>query len=329
MPDRLRRIPDGETGHRLLFTTFQAGVFAPSPTLMYEFVHNAPVVKNDYTPEQIEEGIAKLANSAPLNTGYDEMAIASYAVFKKLKDEGVLNKAMRLQVSIPTPPNVITPFVQAVFQAKVEPIYQAALNRALRKMQDEIPHSELAIQIDLAVDTAFWEGFEWFKPWFGDGNLEKVRQYTVDYIIRMIGQVDEDVELGIHNCYGDMEHRHWKEPESLATVVERGLQIFEKSPHKINFFHAPVAKSALDHLDSYFAPLKDLVPALKKHNTELYLGVIHYNDMSATRKMIDAATTVLGDYPFGVATECGWGRTPPEQIEDIMKMSTEVSQPVM
>lgn len=195
MPDRLRRIPDGETGHRLLFTTFQAGVFAPSPTLMYEFVHNAPVVKNDYTPEQIEEGIAKLANSAPLNTGYDEMAIASYAVFKKLKDEGVLNKAMRLQVSIPTPPNVITPFVQAVFQAKVEPIYQAALNRALRKMQDEIPHSELAIQIDLAVDTAFWEGFEWFKPWFGDGNLEKVRQYTVDYIIRMVSQAGQATKI--------------------------------------------------------------------------------------------------------------------------------------
>jgi hypothetical protein len=126
-----------------------------------------------------------------------------------------------------------------------------------------------------------------------------------------------------------MEHRHWLEPKSLAIVVERGLRIFEKSPHKINFFHAPVAKSAIDNLDAYFAPLKEMVPKFKEHGTDLYLGVVHYEDMAMTKKMIEAATKALGDFPFGVATECGWGRTPPEQIENIMEISTAVSQPVL
>lgn len=125
-----------------------------------------------------------------------------------------------------------------------------------------------------------------------------------------------------------MEHRHWAEPTSLTVIVERGLRVIGKSPHLINFFHCPVPKSAVDNLDAYYAPLEDLVPKLKEHGTELYLGVIHYDDMATTKKMIEAAGKVLGNFPFGIASECGWGRTPPEQITEIMKMSTELSQPV-
>lgn len=118
------------------------------------------------------------------------------------------------------------------------------------------------------------------------------------------------------------------EPKSLAVVTERGLRIFEKSPHPINFFHCPVPKSAVDNLDAYLEPLKELVPKFKEHNTDLYLGVVHYDDRATTQKMIEAAQRVLGDFPFGVATECGWGRTPSEQVDDIMKISTEVSEPL-
>ena len=118
------------------------------------------------------------------------------------------------------------------------------------------------------------------------------------------------------------------EPKSLAAVVERSLRIYEKTSHTIDFFHCPIAKSALDNLDAYLEPLKELIPKFKEHNTDLYLGVVHYDDKPATEKMIEAAKRALGDYPFGVATECGMGRTPPEQISDILKLSAEVSEPV-
>ena len=126
-----------------------------------------------------------------------------------------------------------------------------------------------------------------------------------------------------------MEHRHWKEPESLANVTERGLGVFEKSPHPVNFFHLPVPKSAMDRLDSYYEPLKMLIPKFKEHGTELYLGVVHENDMEGTEKRIQAAKKVFGDFDFGVGTECGWGRTPPEDIDSIMEISTKVSEPVL
>lgn len=331
LPHRLKRLPDGETGSRIAFTYFQSFIFQSSPDIMTQFVYNTPVdSRTDFTLQQLDEGIEKLKKAGPLETGYDEKAIESFHVFKKLRDEQVIPKATRFQVSVPTFANVLAPFVQKMFQPQVEPVYEEALFRAMRKIQDSIPHQDLAIQIDLAVDTAYWEGVEMFKPWFGDGNVEEVRSYIVDYVVRMIDQVDKDVEVGLHNCYGDMQHRHWLEPKSLRAVVDRALRVFDKSSHNINFFHCPVAKSAIDNLEEYFAPLRELVPMLKEHGTDLYLGLIHYDDMAATRKMMEAAQKVLdGKYEFGVATECGWGRTSPDEIEDIMKMSRDVSQPVV
>lgn len=208
-PGGLKRIPDGETGQRQQFTTFQAQVFGAYPPMLTEFIHNAPINTREFTPEQIDEGIEAL-KKAGIKTGYDDAALESYATFRKLRDQGVIPKGVRFQVCLPTVANVILPFVQRAFQERVERIYEEALFNALRRIQDEIPHQDLAIQIDTAADTAFWEatnsetvkensGLAWFQPWWqGD-----VKQYYTEYLQRFIAQVDQDVELGIHNCYGE------------------------------------------------------------------------------------------------------------------------------
>ena len=192
MPNRLLRIPDGETNQRINFTMWQMGVLARSPSLLNVFVNNAPVEAKTFSPQEIDQGIEKLQEGGPLETGYDQAAIESYAIFKELRDEGVLPQGTKFQVCIPTAANILAPFVQPMFQARVEPIYEEALFRAMRKIQDNIPHNDLAIQIDLAVDTAYWEGVDIYKPWFG-GN---VKEYTVEYILKMISQVDQDVDVG-------------------------------------------------------------------------------------------------------------------------------------
>lgn len=73
---------------------------------------------------------------------------------------------------------------------------------------------DLSIQIDLAVDTMFWENLEMYRPWFyhNDRELVERKQYIVDYIVRMVSQVDKDVEVGIHNCYG-------KKPRALCCKI--------------------------------------------------------------------------------------------------------------
>ena len=126
-----------------------------------------------------------------------------------------------------------------------------------------------------------------------------------------------------------MEHRHWKEPESTATVTQRGLAIFEKSSHPINFFHLPVPQSAMERLDEYYEPLKQMLPKLKEKSTDLYLGLVIENDLEGTKKRIDAAKKVLGDVDFGVATECGFGRMDKKELPSVFSISMEVSEPVV
>lgn len=95
--------------------------------------------------------------------------------------------------------SVVSIFIRPAYQPKVYPIYEEALVRALQNIQEGIPHEDLSIQLDLAIDTAFYEGV-YFDPWF-KGTFD-VKEYVVDTILRMVKHIDADVELGIHNCYG-------------------------------------------------------------------------------------------------------------------------------
>nr|OQO25258.1 hypothetical protein B0A51_07039 [Rachicladosporium sp. CCFEE 5018] len=325
LPNRLKRMPDGETGSRNYFTGWQ---FAKLPKYIQQKSDlGRPIPTVPMTPQEVEDALKTLHSAGPLETGYDVAAIDSYETFARLKREGVVSKLTRFQVCIPTAANVLGPHVRAELQAATEPIYEAALYKALRNIQDAIPHDELAIQIDSAVDTAYWEGVLW-KPYFGGGDLHAVRERIVEYTFRMIEQIDSDVEVGIHNCYGDIEHAHFMEPTSLTAVIERTVRTMAKMSRPLNFVHFPVPRSANDNLESYCAPLKDMLPMLKQHKTDLYLGVIHPSDVSSTERMIEAANKILDGYPFGIATECGWGRISSEQVEEILGLSKAVSKPL-
>jgi len=194
LPGRLKRIPDGETGNRSYFTAFQFAAFSSLPQCMVSFALNKAAAAQDIPQAEVEENTARLCN-LHIDTGYDDAAISSYAIFKRLKVEGVVPKPTRFQVCLPTGANVVIALHQQYREAGFE-VWEAGLFRAMRKIQDEIPAEELSIQIDLAVDTAFWEGV-YEKPWFDDA-----KEGSLQYILRMIEQVDEGVELGVHNCYG-------------------------------------------------------------------------------------------------------------------------------
>lgn len=210
MPDRLRRVPDGETGARDYFVRFQGSFFSAVPEILNQFdsasSHAVNVTSNGSTTAQIAEAVKKLRQSKP-ETGYDTAAIESYEVFKHMREQGVIPRDVRFQVCLPGIANVLIPFVQPDFQAAVEPVYEEALFRAMRNIQDQIPHEDLAIQIDLAMETGLWEDV--YPPWFCKDNMDsdKRKNYIVDFIIRMFEQVEQDVELGVHNCYGESGFR--------------------------------------------------------------------------------------------------------------------------
>jgi len=71
--------------------------------------------------------------------------------------------------------------------------------------------------------------------------------------------------------------------------------------------------------DAYFAPLAGLNLSPK---TKLYLGLVHDSDgVEGTKKRIGVAAKYARD--FGIATECGFGRRPPETIPNLLKIHAE------
>jgi hypothetical protein len=51
-------------------------------------------------------------------------------------------------------------------------------------------------------------------------------------------------------------------------------------------------------------------------DTEIFVGLIHHNDPEGDRVRMATAQKFLNT--FGVATECGWGRTDPERVSGLL-----------
>jgi hypothetical protein len=58
--------------------------------------------------------------------------------------------------------------------------------------------------------------------------------------------------------------------------------------------------------------------------TELYLGVAHAWDLEGTETRIELAKKVVKN--FGIATECGMGRTPAEEFDAVMDVLKKASR---
>jgi hypothetical protein len=308
---RLRRVPDGETGERHYWIGWQVNVLRRQPE--FELI---PPTPDAYAP------IPRFKLRTPAQTptfgalGYADAAIASYAVFKRLQQEGAVPAHWRFQVSLPTPLAVVAAFIVPDDQAAIEPLYETRLLDELDAILDTIPHDELAIQWDIAVEIGILESV--MPAYFQDR-----RAGILERLTRLGHRVPAKVELGYHLCYGDAEHRHFKQPEDLGKLVDLANVLAREVQRPLTWIHMPVPRDRAD--DGYFAPLHLLRLAPE---TELYLGLVHYTDgVEGTRQRLAAARRTIRD--FGVATECGMGRRPPETIPALLAIHAAVAEPVV
>ncbi len=307
--NRLQRIPDGETGVRTNWIGWQAGFLARNPAL--EFIPADPNVYSSLPHFKLRPGIT--ANELVFdNTGYADAALASYEVFSQLKKSGVIPVHYRFQVSLPTPLAPIVGFIAEEDQATVQPAYEKAMFADLDRIASGIPHNELAIQWDVAIEFGLLEGVAFT-------NYAHARTSVIEQLVRLGNQVPENVELGYHLCYGDAGHKHFVEPADTSKLVEVANGIAAGLKRSLNWISMPVPRNRSD--DAYFAPLK----SLQLHpETELYLGLVHLTDgVEGTRRRIEAAQHTIAD--FGVATECGFGRRPSETIPDLLRIHSAVA----
>ncbi|MSP12548.1 MAG: hypothetical protein EXR62_06280 [Chloroflexi bacterium] len=306
---RLQRLPDGETGARTSWINWQYGVLMNQPQL-----EPVPPDPHKYAP------LPQVQLRSPLPPGeiqigplgYAAAAIESYAIFAGLKQSGAIPASLRFQVSLPTPLAVVQVFIAPHDQAAVEPAYEARLLQELDEITAAVPHSELAIQWDVAVEFGILEGV--WQPAFGN-----IQPSIVARLVRIGQRVPADVELGYHLCYGDYGHRHFKQPEDTGKLVEIANAVSAAVTRPIQWIHLPVPRDRSD--DAYFTPLQHL--KLQRH-TQLYLGLAHYTDGEAgARQRIAVAQKFVPD--FGISTECGMGRRQPETIRDLLRIHAAVA----
>lgn len=305
----MRRIPDGETGTRHYFVRWQRSIF-PSEMLSPSGIFG----EADHYSGSQQEVEHVVGSLPPFKTAYDDNALESYKIFRSMREQGLIPPATRFQVSLPTPFAVITMLHEA-YQPRVEPLYEAALLSALRNIQDQIPAPDLAIQWDMALEFVLIEKIKKL-PWFGP-----VMPGILSRIARLSSAVDQGVELGFHLCYGNVENKHFIEPTDTRNMVDLVNAIMDSIEHPISWIHMPVPKDREDA--AYFAPLGDLEGRMDQ--IELYLGLVHAGDEEGTRRRIAAASRFVSR--FGVATECGLGRTPAADVPAIFEVLAAVSRP--
>ena len=312
LPGRLLRIPDGETGKRWNFVAWQHEAFASTPQIIRQLGLGSAM------PDGTEGPNAKIDVAS---IGYDDMALESYAEFCKLRDAGVIEKGVKFQVSLPTPVNTIAVCVQPPHQAEAEAVYEPKLLKAVRKIQDNIPAEDLAIQWDMAIEVLMLETVSLAAPlWesIAQAWFDPVKEGIKERVNRLTKAVDPCVQLGYHICYGDLHHRHFANPKDMSLLVEIANILPDITDRKVDWVHMPVPKDRAD--EAYFAPLKGLK---LKDETELSLGLVHAHDEEGTRKKIEVASGFVDK--FSLATECGCGRHGKEEFEDVLKIMSSVT----
>ncbi len=149
-----KRYPDGETGERTNWIRWQRHVFDNCKQM--QLVDAARLLKG-YTDGlarpfyRLNDGV-KPADIRFGQLGFADVAVASYQVFKKLRNEGVIPAGTRFQVSIPTVVALLTGFVVKEDRAKVETALEEAMGREVSTLAAAIPHRDLAVQWDVCME---------------------------------------------------------------------------------------------------------------------------------------------------------------------------------
>src|SRR5215469_12780948 len=309
---RLRRVPDGEPGGRRLWISWQYPLLRAQPFLRAD--PNAPNQTTGFLPLSLGNDV----NSSEVHfgeLGYAREARASYQDFLAAKRQGELPASVRFQISLPTPFAVIYPFCSPKDEAVIESAYEKAMLREVETVCRAIPHSDLCIQWDVCIEMVMWDG-RW--P-FIRNPFQDLRGEIEARMKRLAAAVPNDVELGLHLCYGDWEAKHFVELADAGKLTEFANLLASVIDRPITYVHMPVPIDRSD--EEYFRPLRELSLS---PTTELFLGLVHADGSEATRKRIETAVKYLPD--FGIATECGMARCrTPELVRTLLNIHAETS----
>jgi hypothetical protein len=321
VPAGLRRVPDGEPGERGNWIFFQMQKFLRSPSLVPAGPMDAVAGDYEQMPQlRLADGIDPAQMVWP-DLGYADAYLDSYATFAALRGQGVIPSDVRFQVQYPTPLASISAYVVPEQQQVLLGSYEEAMFADLDRLMAAIPHQDVAVQWDVAVEFGVLE--EAFAP----GGAQAFDAITAA-LARCVDRVPADVPAGLHLCYGDYGHQHFQQPQSLAMQVRVLNAVAAAAGRTVSFVSFTVPQYQRDA--SYFAPLGDVAAV---PGTELNFALVPYHPADQAPgttaeqvRLIDTglAASPGGSRPWGVSTECGMGRVDREDIPVLLDLHREI-----
>jgi len=311
---RAPRIPDGETGERLEWMGWLEPLFSTHP----QFENTGESVFRGYTSYKYRARAGIPLDAVRFgNLRHAAIATESYREFARLKAAGTIPTSTRFLFPIAHPITPIWRFITQEQQAALGPRYQEALLAEVDKMCAEIPHDAFAIQWDCA--SQIFRTLQVGEPTtYGTTKAEMLERLS-RWCIMLGERVPPKVDLVYHLCYGSAQNRHSVEPIDMGDMVEMANRISAGLTRDIAVFHMPVPVERTD--GAYFEPLRRLK---LKPATRLSLGLVHFTDgVPGTRKRLATAEKYVGD--FLIATECGFGRYPPEAVLKVLAVHAELA----
>ena len=182
-------------------------------------------------------------------TGYDKAALASWEIFKRLRDcrrhpQGTCASRSRL----PTPQASGYLYVSGPARETYFEVYERALKAALANIVKAIP-----APISRSSGTSARKC--WPSRTTSRTGRPHYKKQTFDMLGRLGDAVPAGVEMGYHLCYGSPRDEHLVQPKDAAILVEMLNGIVAATKRRIDFLHIPVPKDRTD--DAFYAPLKD------------------------------------------------------------------------
>ena len=305
----LRRITDGETGERGRWIWFQREMLLEHPDMEVD-TDEPPYALYQWDGQLLREtpyirfkaGVDPMSVDFP--TGYAEAALESFDLYTRLQADGVIGPDTLFQVSLPTPMATAYMYVSPSVRDDYIPAYERSLLSALGEIIGSVSHDKLSIQWDVCQEVLIFDDYFPQRP-------DDFRDQVFAELGRLGNAVPDAVDLGYHLCYGSPRDEHLVMPKDMGILVEIANGIAAGLNRRLDFVHMPVPQDRTDA--AYFRPLRGLeLP----DDTEVMLGLIHYDDEGGDCDRIDAALRFLPS--FGVATECGWGRTDPNRVPGLL-----------
>ena len=252
--------------------------------------------------------------------GYADAYLGSYATFIRLRREGVIPGPVRFQMQYPTPFASISAYVIAEQRESLLRSYSQAMFEDMRRLLAALPPDDAALQWDVAVEFRRLVTGKTGET----GGGSRMFGAIVAGLVRCVDQVPGDIPAGLHLCYGDYRHQHFKQPESLALQVSVLNAVTAAASRPVSFVSFTVPQNHRD--EGYFAPLTGLSA---DPDMELNFGLVPYHPadqpLGTTEEQIRLIDAALGSgRAWGICTECGMGRAEREEIPRLLDLHREI-----